>query len=186
MADSFSYLHKLPVTTLKVDQSFVREIGLQGKEGTPIVRTIIAMAHSLGIQVVAEGLETVTQRDLLLSMGCEVLHRPTLCIDQALHLPAGEARDDIVAVRADFPDRRPSASFFDQLLPCWRRSVMLKEVSKSNELKHDPNPVTKELRGHALTHGIGIIQRSMSPTRYLIWMRVYQPSLSRKAISPVS
>ena len=81
---SLSYLHKLPVTTLKIDQSFVREIGLQAAEGheeAPIIRTIIALAHNLGMAVVAEGVETETQRSLLLELGCEslqgfLLHRP--------------------------------------------------------------------------------------------------------------
>ena len=79
-----AYLHKLPVTTLKIDQAFVREIGLQslpGQEEAPIIRTIIALARNLGIAVVAEGVETHAQRELLLSLGCErlqgfLLHRP--------------------------------------------------------------------------------------------------------------
>ncbi len=81
---SLSYLHKLPVTTLKIDQAFVREIGLQslpGQEDAPIIRTIIALARNLGLGVVAEGVETNAQRDLLLSLGCDslqgfLLHRP--------------------------------------------------------------------------------------------------------------
>ncbi|CAN5172104.1 hypothetical protein BH11PSE14_BH11PSE14_11910 [soil metagenome] len=81
---SLSYLHKLPVTTLKIDQAFVREIGLQslpGQEEAPIIRTIIALARNLGMGVVAEGVETHAQRNLLLSLGCEslqgyLLHRP--------------------------------------------------------------------------------------------------------------
>ena len=73
---SLSYLHKLPVTTLKIDQSFVREIGLkpaEGHEEAPIIRTIIALAHNLGMAVVAEGVETEAQRSLLLELGCESL-----------------------------------------------------------------------------------------------------------------
>ncbi len=81
---SLSYLHKLPVTTLKIDQAFVREIGLQslpGQEDAPIIRTIIALARNLGMSVVAEGVETNAQRDLLLSLGCDnlqgfLLHGP--------------------------------------------------------------------------------------------------------------
>jgi diguanylate cyclase (GGDEF)-like protein/PAS domain S-box-containing protein len=81
---SLSYLHKLPITKLKVDQSFVREIGLgsnPGWEDAPIVRTIITLAHSLGMSVVAEGVETEAQRQLLLRLGCEglqgfLLHPP--------------------------------------------------------------------------------------------------------------
>ncbi|MEO6172740.1 MAG: EAL domain-containing protein, partial [Arenimonas sp.] len=79
-----SYLHKLPISTLKIDQAFVRDIGLQtlpGQEEAPIIRTIIALAHNLGMGVVAEGVETNAQRDLLVSLGCDslqgyLLHRP--------------------------------------------------------------------------------------------------------------
>lgn len=79
-----SYLHKLPITTLKIDQAFVRDIGLQslpGQEEAPIIRTIIALARNLGMSVVAEGVETNAQRDLLLSLGCDslqgyLLYRP--------------------------------------------------------------------------------------------------------------
>jgi diguanylate cyclase (GGDEF)-like protein/PAS domain S-box-containing protein len=73
---SLSYLHKLPISTLKIDQSFVREIGLlpvEGQEDAPIIRTIIALAHNLGLAVVAEGVETEAQRALLLRLGCEGL-----------------------------------------------------------------------------------------------------------------
>jgi diguanylate cyclase (GGDEF)-like protein/PAS domain S-box-containing protein len=73
---SLSYLHKLPVTTLKIDQSFVREIGLNplpGGEQEPIIRTIIALARNFGMGVVAEGVETDMQRNVLLAMGCESL-----------------------------------------------------------------------------------------------------------------
>jgi diguanylate cyclase (GGDEF)-like protein len=81
---SLSYLHKLPISTLKIDQSFVREIGqgeMVGTEDAPIIRTIIALAHNLGMAVVAEGVETELQRRVLLALGCEglqgyLLHRP--------------------------------------------------------------------------------------------------------------
>ncbi|MFT3806853.1 EAL domain-containing protein [Arenimonas sp.] len=73
---SLSYLHKLPIGKLKVDQSFVREIGTDatpGHEDAPIVRTIINLAHNLGMSVVAEGVETEVQRELLLRLGCDAL-----------------------------------------------------------------------------------------------------------------
>jgi diguanylate cyclase (GGDEF)-like protein/PAS domain S-box-containing protein len=87
---SLSYLHQLPISTLKIDQSFVREIGVQpveGQEDAPIIRTIIALAHNLGMSVVAEGVETEAQRELLLRLGCEglqgyLLHYP-LSVEQA-------------------------------------------------------------------------------------------------------
>lgn len=92
---SLSYLHKLPITTLKIDQSFVREIGLapiSGQEDAPIIRTIIALAHNLGMSVVAEGVETQQQQRVLVELGCEYLqgyflHRP-LPVDAATALLA--------------------------------------------------------------------------------------------------
>jgi len=88
---SLSYLHKLPISTLKVDQSFVREIGarreLPGLDEAPIVRTIVTLAHSLGMAVVAEGVETEAQRVLLIQLGCEGLQgyllHPPLDVGQA-------------------------------------------------------------------------------------------------------
>ena len=96
---SLSYLHKLPISTLKIDQSFVREIGTQpshGQEAAPIIRTIITLAHNLGMSVVAEGVETEAQRELLVRLGCEglqgyYLHRP-LDVAQARALLEGQHR----------------------------------------------------------------------------------------------
>ena len=66
---SLSRLAVLPVNTLKVDRSFVRDIPAVGD--APLVRAMIAMAHSLGLTVVAEGIETERQRDYLTDLGCE-------------------------------------------------------------------------------------------------------------------
>lgn len=66
---SLSRLAVLPVDTLKVDRSFVREIPAEGD--APLVRAMIAMAHSLGLGVVAEGIETERQRDYVTELGCE-------------------------------------------------------------------------------------------------------------------
>ncbi|WP_041702884.1 putative bifunctional diguanylate cyclase/phosphodiesterase [Pseudogulbenkiania sp. NH8B] len=65
---SLSYLRHLPVTTLKIDQSFVREIEA-GKEDSPIVRAIVAIATGLNLNLVAEGVETEVQADYLGSLG---------------------------------------------------------------------------------------------------------------------
>ena len=67
---SLSYLHQFPVDILKIDQSFVRRIG-PGDENTEIIRTIMSLARSLGMRVVAEGIETREQLDHLRGRGCD-------------------------------------------------------------------------------------------------------------------
>ena len=66
---SFSYLTQLPLDQLKIDQSFVRNIGVKSTDAI-IVQTIIGMAHNLGIEVIAEGVETEVQRLFLEQHGC--------------------------------------------------------------------------------------------------------------------
>ncbi|WP_431152662.1 EAL domain-containing protein [Acidovorax facilis] len=66
---SLSYLTRLPLDQLKIDQSFVRNIGIQHTDAL-IVQTIIGMAQSLGIDVIAEGVETDAQRAFLEKHGC--------------------------------------------------------------------------------------------------------------------
>ena len=66
---SMSYLKRLPVSKLKIDRSFVSDLGSNVKSDS-IVKAVIALAHGLGIVVVAEGVETKSQRLILSSFGC--------------------------------------------------------------------------------------------------------------------
>ncbi|MCG6932714.1 MAG: EAL domain-containing protein [Gallionella sp.] len=66
---SLAYLTQLPLDQLKIDKSFVHNIGTKSTDAT-IIQTIIGMAHNLGIEVIAEGVETYAQRDFLAEAGC--------------------------------------------------------------------------------------------------------------------
>lgn len=68
---SLSYLTRLPLDKLKIDQSFVRNIGVKDSDAV-IVQTIIGMAENLGMEVIAEGVETEEQRAFLEAHGCPV------------------------------------------------------------------------------------------------------------------
>ncbi|MEG4035006.1 EAL domain-containing protein [Microcoleus sp. S36b_A4] len=69
---SLSYLSRFPTDTLKVDKSFVGRMELESEgENVAIVRTIVALAHALGMDVIAEGVETAAQLARLRSIGCE-------------------------------------------------------------------------------------------------------------------
>ena len=67
---SLSYLHRFPINTLKVDRSFVGSME-DGSENGEIVRTVIALAKALNLDVVAEGIETIHQLHQLRILGCE-------------------------------------------------------------------------------------------------------------------
>ncbi len=66
---SLSYLNRLPLDQLKIDQSFVRNISSH-PNGATIARTILSLGQSLGLNVIAEGVETIEERDFLAESGC--------------------------------------------------------------------------------------------------------------------
>lgn len=69
---SLSYLKKINADVLKIDRSFVIDLELN-EDDRAICKAIINMAHSLGMEVIAEGVENVAQRDLLHDLGCHMI-----------------------------------------------------------------------------------------------------------------
>ena len=106
---SLSYLRRLPYDTLKIDRSFLKEIGAAGAAGLPprasdgtsggdkaIVQAIVSLAHGMGKSVVAEGVETPEQREFLHRIGCDGLQGFLLSVpltaEKAGDVVAGAAR----------------------------------------------------------------------------------------------
>ena len=92
---SLSYLVNLPIQTLKIDRSFVTNLD-QGRDGVEMVRTIITLAHNLGLTTIAEGVETTDQIRRLIILGCDfaqgyLFGRP-MCTDAAEDLLAAPGR----------------------------------------------------------------------------------------------
>ncbi len=67
---SLSYLKRFPIQHLKIDRSFVMDI-ITSKDDASIVKAIIAMGHSLGLSIVAEGVETFEQLEFLNNLNCD-------------------------------------------------------------------------------------------------------------------
>ena len=67
---SLGYLKDFPVHSVKIDRSFVKDIESDARDNA-LVRSIISMAHNMGLAVTAEGVETAVQRDLLNDLGCD-------------------------------------------------------------------------------------------------------------------
>jgi diguanylate cyclase (GGDEF)-like protein len=110
---SLSYLRKLPAKQLKIDQSFVQDLGTS-PDALAVVDAVIKLAHALGLHVVAEGVETARQRDILLTLGCDELQGYLFARPMAARLltlwAMGESRTvshtvpDATSGRDDFRD----------------------------------------------------------------------------------
>jgi EAL domain-containing protein (putative c-di-GMP-specific phosphodiesterase class I) len=100
---SLSRLHRLPFDSLKIDGSFIGRLSFD-EESTAIIATINQLGHNLGLTVVAEGVETTEQREILRKLGCEsyqgyLFSRP-LASEQALQLLTdGSAAAQAMAAR---------------------------------------------------------------------------------------
>jgi diguanylate cyclase (GGDEF)-like protein len=103
---SLSYLRRLPIRTLKIDRSFIAEIGLS-KEGSSIVATIVDLGHNLGMRVIAEGVETTAQLAFLQSVHCDFgqgyLFSPAVNAETITRILRHDSGNDVVIAEAYEP-----------------------------------------------------------------------------------
>ncbi len=104
---SLGYLQRLPITTLKIDQSFTSALLAEKPDMSSehIVRAVIQLAHNLNLQVVAEGVETEGQRDMLELLGCDMLQG--FLLGRPLPPDAFEALLESMAAKAFLEQPRP-------------------------------------------------------------------------------
>ena len=100
---SLSYLKRFPIKRVKIDHSFVRDIGTSEGDAA-LARAVIAMAHGLGVEVVAEGIESLEQLAMLRRYGCDE--------GQGYFLGRPVVPSEVPALlrRQDWPQLRPTAA----------------------------------------------------------------------------
>jgi EAL domain-containing protein (putative c-di-GMP-specific phosphodiesterase class I) len=69
---SLAYLHTLPVSTLKIDRSFIERLGSPDDDSAPVVQAVIDMGHAMGLRVIAEGVSAEHLAAKVAAMGCDV------------------------------------------------------------------------------------------------------------------
>ncbi|HWF93830.1 MAG TPA: EAL domain-containing protein [Xanthobacteraceae bacterium] len=109
---SLSYLTRFPLARIKIDRSFVRNI-TDNAEHAAIVRSLIAMAHNLGLEVIAEGVETEAQAAFLLNEHCEEAQG----FLYAKPLPAGEFEDYLRTTKHALETTEPAKQWLEAEAP---------------------------------------------------------------------
>ena len=124
---SLSYLSTLPITSLKIDRSFVQRLqgGTENSKDAEVVRAVITLGQALGKTVIAEGIETPAQLAQLVALGCELgqgylLARP-LSPERAAAMAQDDALRQMPGVRVGLPLQPPEAWSVGQ--PDWALTV---------------------------------------------------------------
>jgi EAL domain-containing protein (putative c-di-GMP-specific phosphodiesterase class I) len=114
---SLSYLRKLPASQLKIDRSFVQDVDKE-EDARAIVRAVIKLSHALGLEVVAEGVETEAQQGILMRMGCDQMQGFLYAKPMpARNLLLWASGDDLPAHKPSFHPSQFNADDPDQTSP---------------------------------------------------------------------
>jgi diguanylate cyclase (GGDEF)-like protein/PAS domain S-box-containing protein len=124
---SLGYLQRFPIDILKIDKSFVDNLGTEKGHGGELARAVVSLGHALRLQVVAEGVERVDQRDELWSIGCELAQgflyaRPLVASEIERLLTTGEPLGP--------PGPRTGGSQLSPILPPIPQQYSKSEVKK--------------------------------------------------------
>ena len=127
---SLAYLTTLPISELKIDRSFVRDLGIT-PQSSAVVTAIIALARSLGLRVIAEGVENLRQMEVLHRLGCGLMQGFLFSRAAPARGPRALARADRAAAQGavDRPGRRTPAGW--RAVACRRRSPVLTGKGRS-------------------------------------------------------
>jgi len=112
---SMSYLRRFPIDKLKIDRSFINELSTRPDDAS-IVRAIVSLAHSLRLKVVAEGVETPAQLEMLKSLGCDQY--------QGYHYSAAVPAADFATMARNAERGRPQGAALDPNLTQSKLSVL--------------------------------------------------------------
>ena len=123
---SLSHLQRFPLDILKIDKSFVDELGVD-QGGAEIVAAVVKLAHALGLQVIAEGVETERQLDALVRLDCDfaqgyLFSRPVPAHELVEKFPLPLGR--LSPARAGGPGLARSALLRRPDLPCARLALL--------------------------------------------------------------
>ena len=111
---SLSYLKRLPFAQLKIDQSFIQNL-LTDPNDTAIVKMVIELAHSMNIEVIAEGVETQEQHDFLVRHGCRAYQ------GYLFSLPLSQQALDKLLSDTDVPGNQGDDATVININPDWNR-----------------------------------------------------------------
>jgi EAL domain-containing protein (putative c-di-GMP-specific phosphodiesterase class I) len=106
---SLSYLARFPIDMIKIDKAFVRQVG-RGAKNSALLRAIVGLGHSLGVEIVAEGIETAAQAKVLEPLGCRgqgYFYSKPVASERILELMAEPSIKPVEPARRKEGDARP-------------------------------------------------------------------------------
>ena len=164
---SLGYLRNAPFDKIKIDQSFVKGAAEPGNRNAAIIKAIVTLADTLGMETTAEGVEVQDEIDLLRDLGCShiqgyVYGRPVRAEEALRQLDVENGAATASGFKVSRARRHKMLRSARILLDCVRGDVRIRDISTSGAmlegLKFDSNP-------HGIEIQIEILENQMTPAR---------------------